>query len=370
MTGLIVHEWISKAGGSENVLDAFIETFPEADIQCLWNDAKARFKGKAIRETWLARTPLRRSKALALPFMPATWALPKRDYDWVLTSSHLFAHHVRVHNGHQLARKFSYVHTPARYLWNADLDERGSSVAVRSVAPFFRAVDKKASRSTYEFAANSNFVRSRIRKSWDREAKVIYPPVDVARIQRIDSWASVLTHEEQIILGRLPERFLLGASRFVPYKKLDLVIHAGESAGIPVVLAGSGPMLQELTELSRESSVPVTIINRPSDAMLYALYQRAMVYVFPAIEDFGIMPVEAMACGTPVIVNHVGGAQESVHPNLTGVIVEHFSGGSIINAIDQASSLSRDVVAEKSRRFSLERFRSEIREWVEQGVAK
>lgn len=371
MNGVIVHEWIEAAGGSEKVLDAFAELYPEADIRCLWSDVTEHLPGRNVHETWLARTPLRRSKALALPFMPLTWAsAPKKDYEWALTSSHLFAHHARISNGPEPAKKFSYIHTPARYLWNAELDSRGDNPLVKFVAPFFRTIDKRAAKSTHEFAANSNYIRERIRTTWDRDAKVIYPPVDVKRIQSVPDWSSRVSPDELRILEELPKDFILGASRFVPYKRLDLVIEAGAVSSQPVVIAGSGPGLLALKELALEKRINVTFVERPSDELLYALYQRAMVFVFPAIEDFGIMPVEAMACGTPVVVNSRGGAGESVNAPIAGLALDDFSGRRLSNAIQQAAGIHREIVAKNSRNFSLERFKADISTWIDQGIAQ
>lgn len=371
MGGVIVHEWIAAAGGSEKVLDAFAELYPEADIRCLWSDVTGRFPGRAVHETWLARTPLRKSKALALPFMPLTWAsAPKKDYDWALTSSHLFAHHARISNGPEPAKKFSYIHTPARYLWNAELDTRGANPLVKFVAPIFRAVDRDAAKSTHEFAANSEYIRERIRTTWDRDATVIYPPVDVKKIQSVRDWSSRVSADELRILENLPKDFILGASRFVPYKRLDLVIEAGAVTSQPVVIAGSGPELPALKQLARDKKASVTFVEKPSDELLYALYQRAMVFVFPAIEDFGIMPVEAMACGTPVVVNSRGGASESVNAPLAGLALDDFSGRRLSDAIQQAAGINRGTVAENSRNFSLERFKANISRWIDQGMAK
>ncbi|GAA3400858.1 glycosyl transferase [Pseudarthrobacter polychromogenes] len=303
--------------------------------------------------------------------MPATWSYaPKKDYEWTLTSSHLFAHHARVRNGQDASRKFSYVHTPARYLWNADLDARGANPLVQAVAPLFKCIDKHASKSTYEFGANSEFVRKRIQENWGRDARVIYPPVNVAQIQSVANWTEEITGEERRVLDSLPDQFILGASRFVPYKRLELVIETGMATSMPVVIAGSGPHLQALSEYAEKSTVPVMIVERPSDELLYALYQRALVFVFPAIEDFGIMPVEAMACGTPVVVNAVGGARESVNAPVAGAVVEEFTGRTISNAVSFEAGLSSDAVADNARRFSRERFKSEIDTWIRQGTAK
>jgi hypothetical protein len=132
MSGIIVHEWLAPAGGSENVFGAIAEAFPDAERWCLWKES-GRFD--PVHETWLARTPLKGRKALALPVMPAVWrTLPKRDADWVLTSTHLFAHHARFGGRAADAPKLVYAHTPARYIWVPELDARGDNLPARLVS--------------------------------------------------------------------------------------------------------------------------------------------------------------------------------------------------------------------------------------------
>lgn len=365
MGGVLVHEWISQAGGSENVLEAFSNIYPDADIHCLWNDSVGRFDPARIRETWLAKTPLRRSKALALPFMPAVWrSLPKNDYDWALISSHLFAHHARFGSSDAAIKRFIYVHTPARYIWTPELDLRGNNVGVRAVASAFKPIDRRRAKEPASYAANSEFVRKRIAGAWGVDSRVIYPPVNVEKIQSIADWSNQLTESEAAILAALPTDFVLGASRFIPYKRLDLVIKTGEVSDIPVVLAGDGPELPALRALAAEATVPVHFVLAPSGALLYALYQRALVYVFPAVEDFGIMPVEAMAAGAPVLAQSVGGSSESVVEGLTGSLVTFTSQTDMREGLSRAAGMNRTDSATRARAFSSERFTNEIREWV------
>jgi len=164
--GVLVHEWISQSGGSENVLQAMSEVYPDADIVCLWNDSTGRFPPERLRESWLARSPLRRSKAAALPFMPVTWRRRKNlGYDWALISSHLFAHHVRFSPQPQNFCRFVYVHTPARYIWAPELDGRGGRAA-RTVAAALKPLDRRRAQQPASYAANSNFVRRRMTEAW------------------------------------------------------------------------------------------------------------------------------------------------------------------------------------------------------------
>ncbi|WP_029947997.1 glycosyltransferase [Leifsonia aquatica] len=366
MTGLIAHEWIERVGGAERVLDSFADIYPDADLLCLWNDVPDRFEGREVAESVLARTPLRRSKALALPTMPLIWRKLRKhaDYDWMLVSSHLFAHHARI-TSVPAERKFVYVHTPARYIWSPELDARGRNPLVRAVAPLLRALDARRARANANVAANSEFVRKRIKDSWGVDATVIHPPVDVAKLQAVANWSTRLSAKERSVINALPAHYVLGASRFVGYKCLDLVIAAGRASGIPVVIAGSGPEERRLRSLAEDAGVPVHFVIEPSDSLLSALMQRAAVYVFPAVEDFGIMPVEAMALGTPVVINTAGGTSESVIDGVTGIAVADFDDETELrNAIERALVLDGQVARVHARVFDTPRFQSAIRSWM------
>ncbi|WP_084130354.1 glycosyltransferase [Demequina sp. NBRC 110055] len=362
MTGVLVHEWIAQSGGSENVLEAMGKVYPDAQIVCLWNDSRGRFEDERVRETWLARSPLRRSKAAALPFMPLTWrTLRDRDYEWALVSSHLFAHHVTFRDPG--IDRHVYVHTPARYIWNPELDARGATAPARAIAVAFKGVDRRRAREGAQFAANSEFVRRRIARAWGVDARVIHPPVEVTAIQS-RSWVEELTDAEREQYDSLPDAFVLGASRFIPYKRLDLVIRAGEITHTPVVLAGRGPERTHLERRAADATVPVTFVHSPSDAFLRALYAKALVYVFPAIEDFGIMPVEAMAAGCPVVGQSLGGTAESVVPGASGALTRFDDDDDIARAMNLALTANREVVAAHARAYARERFNEQIREWV------
>lgn len=366
MRGLLVHEWIEPVGGAERVLDAMAAEYPDTDLFGLWNDAPDRYSDRRVIESAIARTPLRGRKALAVPFLPTLWShgLGHLDaYDWALVSSHLFAHQARV-PGVDPTQQFTYVHTPARYLWNPELDARGASAAARMAGPLLRTVDRRRARGLCNVAANSRFVQQRIRDSWGIDAVVIHPPVGVERLTAVDDWATALDDCDRTLLESLPEGFLLGASRFVPYKRLDVVIEAGRASGRPVVLAGDGPDLERLQDLAEVSGADVRIVVRPSDALLAALLQRAAVYVFPPVEDFGIMPVEAMALGTPVVVNAAGGARDSVESGRSGIVLDDFADSTLRSAVDAAAGLAAADCRQRASAFSTARFQREIAAWT------
>lgn len=367
MTGLIVTEWIEPAGGAERVLDRFTELFPDADVLCLWNDAPERALGRRVRETWLARTPLRRHKALALPLMPVTWRLPRGPRpDWLLVSSHAFAHHVRAGRGG--VPKYVYAHTPARYLWAPELDTRGDGLAARLAAPPLRRIDRRRAQEATSIAANSRFVAERVARAWGREATVIHPPVDVSGIQS-GGWRELLTDAEQRVLDQLPPDFVLGVSRFIPYKRLDTVIDVGETLGRPVVVAGSGPLEAELRARGSQARVPVTVLTGVGDVLIRALMDRATLFVFPPVEDFGIVAVEAMAAGTPVMANRTGGAGESVQEGTGGALFDPRSAEEARAAAELCAGLPRQSVADHARRFDSAVFDRSVRDWVAPDIA-
>lgn len=361
--GVVVHEWIEESGGSERVYEQLLHLRPNADQFCLWNSSKSPAFSN-VQESWLARTPLRRNKAAAAVVMPLAWRhARKANYEWALISSHLFAHQARINRRGPII-KLVYVHTPARYIWTPDVDGRGRLRSARIAAPILKAYDRRKALEITSAVANSRFIQTRIRETWGIEAGIIYPPVRVEHIQRTEDWSHHVSEAEYRKLDQLPDVFILGASRFVPYKRLDLAILAGESVGLPVVIAGSGSDGVRLKALAASASVPVSFILDPSDEMLFTLYGRALVYVFPAIEDFGIMPVEAMACGTPVLVDRLGGAKESVSQPIAGRVIETWSRCSLRNAVHAASGLNRNQIAKHATSFSTKIFDKKLNDWL------
>lgn len=364
---VLVHEWIEPHGGAEKVVDSLVRVFPDADLVCLWDDAPGRFDGTRVRESALARTVLRRSKIAALPAMPLVWSrTPGAGYERAVVSTHLFAHHVRFPASGDLVR-YVYVHTPARYLWTPELDPRGRSLPVRAVAPMLRSVDRRAAhRGRAVYAANSRFVADRVRDCWDVDARVIHPPVDAAAVAAVADWSQALSPEDARLLEGLPEHFVLGASRMVEYKRLDKVVDAGAAVGLPVVLAGGGPDEDRLRGYGDAAPVPVHLLGRVSDALLYALYQRCSVYAFLGVEDFGIMPVEAMAAGAAVVANRTGGAAESVLDGRTGALCDPDDPKDLAAAVARALAATPQACREQALTFDRQVFESRIAAWVDE----
>jgi glycosyltransferase involved in cell wall biosynthesis len=354
----VVHEWFSATGGSEQVFLAIAGLVPHAARYVLWAERDAPTHTLALSQSWLARTPLRRSKALALPVMPLAWrTLDRARFDVVISSSHAFAHTVRLGSPDR-TRYLSYVHSPARYLWSPTFDGRGANPLLTAPRRALQAADVRFSRHVHAYAANSREVQARVRRYWKRDATVINPPVDV------DFFAAAPPTQREA-----PRDYLLGVGRWVPYKNFDLMVAIAAEAGLPLVIAGSGPQEARLRRLAEAAPVPVTMEVRPSRERLRQLYWGARALLFPAHEDFGIIPVEAQACGTPVIGLRRGGLLETVVEGETGFLVDSLEPGAHAGAIRCLTSLTRDRIQAHARGFSHARFDARMTEWIADAAA-
>ena len=361
MRTLVAHEWIAKVGGSENVFEQIRHALPHCRAVCLWNGDPVRFSG--LEETWLARSPLRGRKAAAMPFMGSAWnRVELTDVDRVVVSSHLFSHHLASRAADSGIPAFAYVHSPARYVWAPDLDDRGNSLLGRLGRSYFRRWDRRHASKDVNYAANSQFVAGRVAEAWGVNASVIYPPVG---IERIRDGGGELSDGDNAIVRTLPPDFVLGASRFVRYKNVDGAITAGEILGLPVVLVGTGPDEPRLRALATQARTPVIFAGRVSDELLFEMYRRAALFVYMAVEDFGIMPVEAMACGTPVLVNQIGGARESVLA-ASGGLTSGWRNSRFDDPAVVERALRTDMNAAKAAvaQFSTSSFRGNLLSWV------
>ncbi|MET8148636.1 glycosyltransferase [Actinoplanes sp. NPDC049668] len=345
----VVHEWFSAVGGSENVFRAIADLVPHADRRVLWAEPDADATG--LRQTWLARTPLRRSKALALPLMPLVWRTSGRPApDVVISSSHAFAHTVKLGDPRR-TRHLSYVHSPARYLWSPDFDSRGSHPALAAPRKVLQAVDRWGGRHVHAYAANSAEVRGRIRRCWGRDAVVIHPPVDVEFYGGGEAAGL--------------RDYLLGVGRWIPYKNFELMIDVAAAARVPLVLAGSGPQEAALRRRADGAGVPVTFEVRPDRRRLRELYEGARALLFPAHEDFGIVPVEAQACGTPVLGLRRGGLLETVVEGETGFLVDSADPADYVPLVRRVAELDPDRIRRHAARFSHAAFADRLTRWVE-----
>ena len=353
----IVHEWIAARAGSEQVFEVLAQMFPQADLYALSADPSVTLDtGRPIRTTHLDRRTLRDRRNLTLPLMPLAWRLlGSNRYDAVLTSHHAFAITNRL--ARRGAPHLAYVHSPARYLWTPELDRRAASRVLALPRALLRQVDRHSAARVTHLAANSAEVSRRIRRFWGRHARVIHPPVDVEFFGSPD--AETL---------QLPEQYVLGLGRWIPYKHHEMVIEVGERLALPVVIAGSGPLAEQLRARASRAVVPTLVLEAPSRQQVRELYRRAAALVFPTMEDFGMVPVEAMAAGTPVVALAQGGATETVSEGVSGALVREHSIAAYAEGVRRAFTLNSDDCGRQAARFSRSAFEERIHEWVAESL--
>jgi glycosyltransferase involved in cell wall biosynthesis len=358
----IVHEWVQARAGSEQVFESIAQSFDAADLYALSVNPEIRLKlgGRPVRTTWLNHPALRDRRQVTLPLMPLAWrCLGKAKYDAVISSHHAFAHSNRL-AGEGI--HLSYVHAPARYLWSSDIDSRGATALLAPARALLKQVDLRAVSRVTAFAANSTEVAGRIEEYWNRQADVIHPPVEVEYFGQGAAAAS-------------KGGYVLGVGRWIPYKNLHLVIAAASIAGLPVKIAGRGPDKSRIVAEAERARVPVELIESPSDEQLRDLYQGAYALVFPTMEDFGMVPIEAQAAGTPVVALGAGGALDTVIDGVTGVLTPSVDPVELAAAIAVAMALKPTDCLRNAENFSRARFQLKIRDWaaahgVRQGLVR
>ncbi|MCX7883180.1 MAG: glycosyltransferase family 4 protein [Brevinematales bacterium] len=358
----LVHDWFSVYAGAEKCVESITNIWGDLDIYSLIDFLGERerhviLKGKYAKTSFIQKLPFAKKKYRGyLVFFPlAIEQFDLREYDLVLSSSHAVAKGVLTH-ADQL--HISYVHTPVRYAWDLSHQylresglERGVKGALaRLILHYIRLWDVATVPRVDRWVANSSYIARRIQRVYGVKADVIYPPVDV----------------EKFTLRETKEDFYLTASRMVPYKKIDLIVETFSRLGKRLVVVGTGPDEKKIKALAAKN---VELLGYQPDEVLVDLMQRAKAFVFAAEEDFGIVPVEAQACGTPVICLGRGGTQETVKDGITGV---HF-GLQTVEALENAvkhfersqERFDPRVIREHALRFSRERFEREFREYVE-----
>ncbi len=299
------------------------------------------------------------SYAHLLPVLPtAMRRLPVPPADVVLASHHAFANQV-VHATD--APVVSYVHSPARWVWDptlraGEVGGRAGQVLLGAYSTVYRPLDVRAAARVHTFAANSTEVARRIQTWWGRDAVVLHPPVDTER------------YTPDPAVPR--EDFFLLAGRLVAYKRPDLAVRAARQAGVRLVVAGEGRARAEAEALAGPG---VEFLGRVPDDDLRDLYRRCAALLMPGVEDFGIVPVEAQACGAPVIAIDAGGTQDSVVDGVTGLLVpptgspegDLAAWARVLREFDPAR-FDPDVVRRHAERFSRATFRDRIRDLVDE----
>lgn len=317
----LVHYWLVRERGGEKVLKAIHEIYPEATIFTNVHDPARTpsFKDAKIETSFIQKLPFAKSLYQNyLPLMPAALeALDLSSYDLVISSESGPAKGVLARPG---ATHISYVHSPMRYIWNMYSDYiRNANPAVRAAFPFvanyMRIWDVTSAARVDHIVSNSHNVAARVRRYWGRPSDVIHPPVD------IDSYQLSTTNEG----------YYLYVGELVDYKRADIVIDAFARMKRRLVVIGGG---KDLDKLAARGGDNVQILGRVGAAELSQHYANCRAVVFSAEEDFGIVPLEAMASGKPVIAYAAGGALESVLPNKTGLFFPEQTPEAVIQAIE------------------------------------
>lgn len=350
----ITHDWLNQHRGGERVLREIHALFPDAPVFTTVHDPRRlpeEMRAWDIRPSFLQRIPLaRRYHQVLLPLMPLAFEqIDLNGYDLVVSSSSACAKGVIVPPG---GLHVCYCHTPMRYVW--DLYHEYAQGAVKRaligpVAHWLRQWDQLSAARVDHFIANSEWVASRIRTYYRREAEVIYPPVDVERITPN---------------GRDPEDFYLVVSALVGYKRIDLAVEAASRLGRRLIVVGEGPQRKRLQAMAGPT---VEFRGWLDSETVFDLMARCRAFLFPGCEDFGIAPVEVQAAGRPVIAYGRGGACETVLDGQTGLLfaeqtVEALSGA--ILALERAG-IEPAACRANAQRFSAANFRTRLRQSVE-----
>lgn len=356
----IIHDWLVTEAGAEKVLERLINIFPQAEIfsivDFLSQDQRKFIRNKKVKTSFIQRLPKAKTAYRNyLPLMPiAIEQFDLSTYDVVISSSYAVAKGV-ITGPRQL--HICYCHSPIRYAWDlqhqylaeANIVRGIKSIFARIILHYIRLWDVRTSSGVDVFVANSNFIAKRIWKVYRRKSTVIYPPVEV----------------DNFTPGTEKGGFYLTASRLVPYKRVDLIVAAfAKMPDKKLIVIGNGPEMDKIRSLATPN---IKILGYQSFESMRDYMRRAQAFIFAAEEDFGIVPVEAQACGTPVIAYGQGGSAETIIDGRTGILFPEQTVDSLIDAVSKFE-LNSDFKPEDCRtnalRFSGERFENEVRKLV------
>lgn len=364
----LVQDWLTEIGGAERVFGSFLNVFPDADIFTLTYTDKVieylKIDPSKITASFIIKLPFGRVKyRYYLPLFPkAIESFDLSGYDLIISSSYSVAKGVII-NSNQV--HICYCHSPVRYAWDlyhqylreSHLTGIGiKALIARHVLHKLRIWDVISSNRVDFFIANSKYIQKRIEKVYRRDSVVIYPPVDISRFE----------------LDEEKEDYYFTASRLVPYKKIDLIAEAfGQMPNKKLIIAGTGPDYNKIKALSDSN---VTMLGYVDDAEMVRLMRKAKCFVFAADEDFGIVPVEAQACGTPVVCLGRGGAKETVIDGVTGIHFNEQTVADVKGAVEKFELNIEDFSAKAIRihaeQFSEKRFENEIKDFVSRKVSQ
>jgi glycosyltransferase involved in cell wall biosynthesis len=365
----IVHDWLTGMRGGEKCLEVFCELFPGADLYTLIyfpNTVCESIGRMTVKPSWINRLPgVGRYYRYCLPLFPRTIEKFEFDnYDFILSSSHCVAKGIIPSRALHIA----YIHSPMRYIWDqysAYFGENTSWLAkagMKVCRPYLRRWDLRSAARVHCFIANSNNVAGKIKKLYGREATVIHPPVNLKQFFCVDC----------------PEDYYLIVSALVPYKKIALAIEAFNQLGLPLKIAGDGPLRKKLQAMAGPN---VEFLGWVDSAALPRLYAYCQALVLPGEEDFGIAPLEAQASGRPVIAYGKGGTLETVVPlsystkpiatgvSPTGIFFEEPTAESLIRAArsfcEKKELFKPEAIRDHASLFDRDRFKTEIKNFLD-----
>jgi len=359
----IVHDWLVTDAGAEKVLMNIVSLYPNADIFSIVDflDSKDRskiIKGKSVKTSFIQKLPFSKKHFRNyLPFFPfAVESFDLSNYNLIISSSWAFAKGIKV-NSNQL--HICYCYTPIRYAWDL-YDEYTSNLKgikkflVKLSLKYIRKWDIKTLNRVDYFIADSFFVSERIKNTYTRESIVIYPPVDT----------------NSFVLKEEKKDFYLTASRLVPYKKTKLIVEAFNlMPNKKLIVIGEGEEYNAIKKIAKSN---ISVLGYQDTKELIKYMQNAKAFVYAAIEDFGIVPIEAMSCGTPVIGLNKGGTAETIKNELNGIHFEKQTREDIIKAINKFESIKFDYknIAKLTERYSEKIFKNEFKKFVDSKLIK
>lgn len=354
----LIHDYLNQYGGAEGVLETLTEIFPDSPIFALLYDKKIVdkfFPAKKIRASFLQKIPFINSHhRLFPPLMPmAVEKFDLSDYDLVVSDSAAFAKGV-ITKPETL--HICYCHTPIRYAWDDShkyIRDFSMSKLAKIFVPLFmnylRLWDREASFRVDKFICNSKFVAQRIKKYYKQEATVIYPPVDAKKFYPSPKPA---------------DNYFLMVGRLLPYKRFDIAIKAFNILELPLKIIGDGP---ERKKLKKMANWNVEFLGELSGDKLKEYYQNCQALIFPQEEDFGIVALEAMACGRPVIAFRGGGALESVKEDETGMFFDEQTADSLVETVEgfKAERFDSRKIRNHALKFDKEIFKKKLKEFID-----
>ncbi len=354
----LVHDYLNQFGGAERVLETLSEIFPEAPIYTLFYDKEGingRFANKDIKTSFLDKPLIRKRHRWFIPlFAKAVETLDLGDnYDLIISDSYGFAKGIKYGRGFHI----SYIHTPLRYAWEPEffLHTLFSKTFIKLASPvvnYLRVWDKKTSERPNLLLTNSTHTAGKIKKFYDRESTLLYPPVD-AKTFYPDK--SVKTKNYYLAFGRI-----------VHFKRFDLIVKVFNELGLPLKIAGVGPEKENIKKLIKSPNIE--FINRfHSEEELRKLICGAKAVIFPQVEDFGLVAAESITCGTPVIAFSEGGVLEIVKDEINGILFNEQNHESLVQAIKkfEKTTFDKRKVARTSKIFSKESFEKNLRKTID-----